>query len=451
MLRFHFLRKYLHHPRLNPSELEFLPAAVEIVERPPSPLGRLTLWVLCSLVVLVLLWSILGTVDEVAVAPGRLIPSGNVKVIQAEDKGIVKTIRVREGQRVTKGQVLAELDTTVSGVDVERVRKDIAYLALEIERLTAELEDRPFLPQSIPGLEQHDFTIQNSLYKSRMEEYRAKIRMAEDRVSQNQAALRAETINKRKNEELFGIAREREERIQSLFDQNAIARFVLLEYQSRRIELEQTIAAQEAGLEKLQFALAQSRRNLEGVKAERDREITTRMVESRRQWLTLRGELKKAEEKNRLTQLTSPVDGTLHQVAIHTIGGVVTEAQALMVVVPEGIALEAEVWASNKDIGFIRVGQMAAVKVESYDFQKYGTVEAVVTSISPDAVQDKERGFIYRVTLDLAKDHMLVNGNKSAFSPGMALAAEIKTREKRIIEFFLDPFRRYGGEALRER
>lgn len=346
MLRFRLWRQLWKHPRLNPPEMEFLPAAVEIVERPPSPLGRLTLWVLCSLVILVLLWSVLGKVDEVAVAPGRLIPSGNVKVVQAPDKGVVKAIRVKEGQKVQKGQVLAEMDTTVSGVDVERVKKDMAYLLLEIERLTAELEDRPFVSQPVPGLEKHDLMVQDSLYKSRMEEYHAKIKMAEDAVSQNRAALRAETIHKRKNEELFGIAREREDRIQKLFDQNAIARFVLLEYRSRRIELEQTIAAQEAGLEKLQYALAQSQRNLEGVKAERDREITARMAESRRQWLTLRGELKKAEEKNRLTQLTSPIDGTLHQVAIHTVGGVVTEAQPLMVVVPQGIALEAEVWAS---------------------------------------------------------------------------------------------------------
>lgn len=445
------LAKFLRKTKLSSSEIEFLPAAVEILERPSSPFGRVTLWAIFFLVAAILLWAIIGTVDEVAVAPGRLIPSGNVKVIQPEDKGVIKSILVKEGQRVTKNQILAELDTTVSGVDVQRTRKDISYFTLETERLLAELQDKPFTPQLMPGIEKTDFDVQTSLYQSRMEEYRSKVRAAEDSISQNLAALRSLKINKAKNEELFKISSEKETKIEKLVEENAVAKFVLLDYRAQRIDLEQTVASQEADMEKLQYAIAQSRQNLESIKAERNREITSTLVESRRQLQTLLGDMRKAEERNRLTQLKSPIDGTVHQIAIHTVGGVVTAAQTLMVVVPHDVTLEAEAWVANKDIGFIQLGQDAEVKLETFDFQKYGTIDAKVTGMSPDAIQDKDGGLLYRVTLDLSQDYMRVDGKKVLFAPGMALTAEIKTRQKRIIEFFLDPFRRYGNEALRER
>jgi len=162
-------------------------------------------------------------------------------------------------------------------------------------------------------------------------------------------------------------------------------------------------------------------------------------------------ELKKAEEKHRLMQIRSPIDGIVQQLEIHTTGAVVTPAQPLLQVVPDTGMLQFEVWAINRDIGFIYEGQCAEIKVETFSFQKYGTLDAIVETVATEAVDDQQKGLIYRVLLSSDIDYFIVEGKKISLIPGMAVTAEIKTRQKRVIEFFLDPFRTYASEGFRER
>jgi hemolysin D len=175
------------------------------------------------------------------------------------------------------------------------------------------------------------------------------------------------------------------------------------------------------------------------------------MVDDRKQFQAYMEEVKKAEEIDRLSRIVAPIDGKVSQLAVHTVGGIVTAAQALMEIVPEDAEIQVEAWVANKDIGFIQQGQPAEVKIETFSFQRYGTIGATVVDISPDAVEDKEKGRVYRVLLSLDKNSFIVNDRKAAISSGMTATGEIKIKQKRIIEFFLDPFRQYQSEALRER
>ena len=433
------------------SETEFLPAALEIVETPPSPVGRMVLWSIIGLLVIGLLWSIFGYVDEVAVAPGKLIPVGFVKVVQAEDKGVVKVIHVQDGQKVKQGQLLMELDPTFSAADLARVKKEIAYYNLEIERLTAEKEDKSFSPQLTTELELKDIDFQLRLYQSRQNEFKAKVATAQSNIRQAEANLQIAYANQVKYQALYEIAKEREDRIQQLVNENAVALFVLLEYRSKRLELEQNLAAQVAEIARNESAIAQSREVMASVVAERDRDINTKLVEDRKLVNGYNEDIKKAAEKDRLSRIVAPIDGRVTQLSVHTIGGVVTAAQALLVVVPEDSSLEVEAWVANRDIGFVKPAQRAEIKIETFSFQKYGTIGADVIEISPDAIEDKEKGRVYRVVLKLDKDKVLVNDKEVYLAPGMTASAEIKIKQKRIIEFFLDPFRQYQSEALRER
>ncbi len=433
------------------SETEFLPAALEIVETPPSPAGRMVLWTIIGLIVIGLLWSIFGHVDEVAVAPGKLIPIGFVKVVQAEDKGVVKAIHVQDGQAVKQGQLLLELDPTFSAADLARLKKEIAYYNLEIERLTAEKEDKTFSPQLTPELELKDIDFQLRLYQSRQNEFKAKVATAESNIRQAEANLQIAYANQVKYEALYEIAKEREERIQQLVNENAVALFVLLEYRSKRLELEQNLAAQLAEIARNESAIAQSREVMASIIAERDKDINTKLVEDQKLVNGYNEEIKKAAEKDRLSRIVAPIDGRVTQLSVHTVGGVVTAAQALLAVVPEDASLEVEAWVANRDIGFVKPGQRAEIKIETFSFQKYGTIGADVVEISPDAIEDKEKGRVYRVALKLDKDNVLVNDKEVYLAPGMTVSAEIKIKQKRIIEFFLDPFRQYQSEALRER
>ncbi len=448
------IKKYIHKmsaESLTADDTEFLPAALEVTETPPSPVGRLVLWFIIALIITGLLWSVFGYVDEVAVAPGKIIPTGFVKVVQAEDKGVVKAIHVQDGNQVKQGQLLVELDPTMSGADLARIQKEMAYYTLEIERLMAEKEDRQFEPQPSSDLDAKDLDFQMRLFQSRQNEYKAKTAAAEANIRQAEASLNIAYANQAKYAALYEIAKEKEARIQQLVDENAVALFVLLDHRSKRLELEQNLSAQAAEIARNESAVAQSREQLASILAERDRDINTKMVEDRRQVVAYSEEIKKAAEKDRLSRIVAPVEGQVTQLALHTVGGVVTEAQPLMVIVPGGSQLEVEAWAANKDIGFIQLGQRAEVKIETFSFQKYGTIGAEVVEISPDAVEDKEKGRVYRVVLRLDKDHVLINGKEVFLSPGMTANAEIKIKQKRIIEFFLDPFRQYQSEALRER
>lgn len=437
--------------KLSSTETEFLPAVLEVVETPPSPIGRIMLWTIAALFTIALLWSIFGYVDEVAVAPGKLIPSGNVKIIQAEDKGIIKKINVRDGQRVKQGEVLLELDPTISAADFTRLRKEQAFYTLEIERLMAERENRPFTPKEIPAMDPKELEFQQHLYYSRMAEYRAKKSSYEQAIFQSESDLTMALSARERYQSLYEVAQEKEARIQQLVDQNAVAYFVLLDHRSRRMELEQNVAAAKANISKSEFALTQSRESLRGYIAEWEREINTKLVDDRRQSQSVAEELKKAEEKNRLSQIVAPIDGRVHQLAMHTLGGIVTSAQPLLIIVPEDVVLEAETWVANKDIGFVQLGDRAAIKVETFNFQKFGTVSGEVVELSPDAVEDKDKGRVYRAVIRLHSDSVQVNGKQAPLNPGMSVTAEIKTREKRVIEFFLDPFIKYQSEGLRER
>ena len=435
-------------------ETEFLPAILEVTETPPSPVGRMVMWTIVILLVTGLLWSVFGTVDEVAVATGKVIPVGQVKTIQSKDKGIIKNIYVKEGDYVHAGDLLIELDPTSTGADLDSLKKRMAYFALDIERLNAELTDTAFAPQLSPDLEEKDILAQTALYQSRTSQQRAEISAVKMTIDQKQAALRSEETNYQKYQGMLDIAQDKEARLESLVRENAIAGFQLLEQQSQTINLSKTLEAQVDLIEKARAELAEANQRLANVDATYKKDIMTNLVEARKQYYALAEEIKKADENSRLSKIIAPVDGRINQLAMHTVGGIVTDAQALMIIVPDDVVMELEVWADNKDIGFINLGQTAEVKVQTFNFQKFGVVDAEVAEISPDALEDRsnqEKDKKYRLALTMTKQDMIVGGKSIPLSPGMEVTAEIKIKTKRIIDFFLDPFRQYTSEALRER
>jgi hemolysin D len=432
-------------------ETEFLPAALEVVEANPSKNGRIILWTLIVMIISVLAWAFCGSIDEVAVAQGKLIPTGNVKILQAEDKGVVKAILVKDGDKVQRGQPLIELDTTIAAADLARIRKEIASYRLEMDRLLAEQEGRPFIPQKYPGLEERDLEFQLRLYQSRLFEYQTKLASATAGIMQNQASLDSARSSYAKTKALYEIAKEREAKVAKLVAQDVVADFVLLDYREKRLEMEKELVEQADEIERLKWMLKQSRDTEENIRAGRIRDINDKLVEDGKALQADMEELKKAEEKIRLACITAPIDGRVSQLSVHTVGGVVTAAEPLLEVVPEDAKLQVEAWVANKDIGFIKKGQKAAIKIETFNFQRYGTLTGEVAEISPDAVDDKAKGRVYRVLLNLDQTLFFVNGQNVCLAPGMTATGEIKIKKKKIIDYFLDTFRKYRSEALRER
>ena len=194
---------------------------------------------------------------------------------------------------------------------------------------------------------------------------------------------------------------------------------------------------------------------LERRKAERAAAFAARVAKERSEAMRLAArleqELAKAEERLRSRVLRAPVDGTVQQLAVHTVGGVVSPAERLMIVVPSDAALEVEALAANKDIGFVHAGQEAAIKVESFPFTRYGLVDGEVAHVSADAVADESLGLVYPMRIAMASERILVGDAWTPLAPGMAVTVEVKTGQRRALDFFLSPFRRYQDEAMRER
>lgn len=448
-----FLKKRNNNPQeLSKDELEFLPAALEVVETPPSPIGRTVVWLLISAFTIALIWACIGHVDEVSVAQGKVIPSGYTKTIQAYDTGVVKQINVKDGSKVQPGDVLVELDTTITAADLARQTKEKSYYQLEIQRLLAEQTGQPFVPDPNIGADPKDIQYQMQLYSSRMAEFQAKVATAQQNANQAQAAVASAEETRNKLAMQLELAIDRENRMKTLIEQAGISHLQYLDSKEKRMTTQEDLSVQNSEIVKANHALLQSMESLNGVVSEQQRDVMTKLVDDRHQLQAIEEELKKAQEKYLLSRITSPIAGTVHQLAIHTIGGVVTPAQSLMLIVPDNEQMEIEAWVANKDIGFLYEGQDAEIKVETFNFQKYGTLDATLVELSSDAVEDKDKGLVYRALLRTNIDYFSLANNRTVYlSPGMAVTAEIKTRQKRIIEYFTDPFIKYKSEGLRER
>ena len=218
-------------------DTEFLPAILEVTETPPSPVGRAVLYIVLVLLIAFLAWSVLGHIDETAVAAGKVIPAGQVKVVQVKDKGIVQKILVKEGDFVKEGDPLIVLDPTRTTADVENLRKRAAYYRLDAARLEAEAEGRPFSPEREGDLDARDYSMEMTLYHSRRSQYRADIEAAQSAVRQKREAVEAARTNYQKYTELYHIAIDKEQRFAMLLQQDAVSEMQLLEQRAQRIEL----------------------------------------------------------------------------------------------------------------------------------------------------------------------------------------------------------------------
>lgn len=437
--------------RFNQDDKEFLPPSVEILQTPPSPAGRVLIYAIISLFIIALAWACIGEIDEVVVAEGKIIPAGYTKTLQSEDKGIVSKINVKNGDHVTEGQVLMTLDPTVSEADLNTLKKDIAYYELNLERVAAELNNKPFVIPENPNYADKDKIQQRALYDSRMAENRAKLNYYDAQINQKQDVVNVHQASLRKNQALYEIAVDKEKTVEELERKDAVGHFTVLQYRSERIDLEQNIAMGKAELSAAVTDVNAVKQAKAQYLAEWNKELQSEMLDFRKQYNTLKENERKAELKNRLIEIKAPVNGAVHQLEIHTIGAIVREAETLMNIVPDGTPMEVESFIANKDIGFVHPGMRVEVKVETYNFQKFGVLNGKVREISPDSIEDKERGRIFRVMVDLDDQALHYDNKNLKVYPGMSVSAEIKTRKKKVIDFFLEPFQTYKSEALRER
>ncbi len=438
------------------AELAFLPAALEVSETPVPPLARATALTIAAFVTVTLAWASIGDLDIVATAPGKVIPSERVKTIQPLETSIVRAVNVAEGQYVEAGDALVELEVTGGAADVSRVAAELATARLDAARLEALLKPDPekaFAPPA--GLPTHLAAVQAALLSSQLQEHRAKISALAAELSKKQAELKTTAADLKRLKEVAVKILDETERRRILAEQGYGS-------QIDRARSERELADNQGQYEVQTAKLVEIRAGIESVKSQINqtreefrRDNTAKLTEAKTKAATSEQELAKATERQRVQTLRSPVAGTVQQIEVHTLGGVVTPAQKLMVVVPRDSVLEVEAKLPNKDIGFVEPGQEAEVKVDAFPFTRYGTIPGKVELVSLDAVRDEEsqaKEYYFPIRLSLPTASIRVeNGKVVPLSPGMTVVAEVKTGSRKPIEYVLSPLKKYLSETGRER
>jgi len=454
-------------------ELEFLPAALEIVETPPSPIGRAIGGTVIGLFLFAFVWASLGHVDIVAIAPGKIIPTGYSKLIQPFETGVVHAILVTNGQTVRAGDVLIELDSTINEGEISHLRGDLQSAQLDVARLRGALTDTDdpmsaFHPPE--GANPALVAMQRQFLVAQVTEHRAKIAALDGQRAQKEAELGTISATVDKLDAVIPTIEERVNIRKALNEYgNRLQYFEVLQ---QLTESQQERLVQKSHLKEAKAAVAAIIETRGQTNAEYRRTLFGELAEAERKAAGFAADLSKAEQRTKLQQLTAPVSGIVQQLSVHTVGGVVTPAQSLAVIVPSDSQLEIEAMVNNRDVGFVHAGDEVEIKVDTFDFTRYGLLHGQVLSISSDAIvrdnsadQSKEKQpgsaaggsepkgqeLTYAARISVDRTQMQVEDKKVNLSPGMAVTAEIKTGSRRIIGYLMSPLVKYKQESLRER
>lgn len=411
----------------NETEAEFLPSALSIQERPVSKASRLLAKLVILFLSLLLLWSIFGRIDISVNATGKIIPSARVKTIGSVDVASVKAIYVTEGQFVKAGQLLVELDSSSFDNDSTKFTNDESLAKLKAARSREVIKyvdamSEPKLP-AIEGIDADRIASENMHLKSEYREFSDKVKRMNAEIDRYSKGL--------------AVATQKAKDFKELATAGDVSQHQYLEKEEARLDM--------AG--RLQDAKSQKAM----ITSEAKRVAFDALKEATRMENESHHEAKKASSHSKLLKLTAPVDGTVQQLNVLTVGGVVPAAQPLMQIVPAVSAIEVEVQIESKDIGFVHEGQRAAIKIDAFEYTKYGLIPGKVTQVSRDAIQDEKKGLLYNAIVRLEKSSISINGKNIPLTAGMGAQVEIKTGTRRVIEYVLSPLLQHKRESLNER
>lgn len=439
---------------------DFKPILTEIEERPANPLGAIFLWTIIAFMVVVMLGLYLVKVDVVVSARGKIIPLGDVKVVQPLETGVVTGIHVKEGDFVTKGAILLEIDPSIDKADLEGKEKNLKFSRLAMERINAVLSGNGFSPHrknyppDVVATQVRRYSAQKAVYTSTLQEKEKEYREA-------QSMLNTVTEEIKKLRDLLGITVEDERRQKALVEIGAMAENRYREKMKERMNLEREIDVKGGQLEQAATKLERIKDEIETFKNSFKEKLLSEFSTNMQGKNVLEAEVSNLRFKQEKKYIVSPVSGYVNQLPVKTIGGVVTTAQPVVSLVPENTPLLVNALVFNKDIGFVKEGQSCVIKVDTFDFQKYGTVEGLVQTVSPFSLDEKgneresqegNKAGSYPVYVKMISEKLFTkDGTEYSLKPGMSVTAEINVGKRRVIEFFLFPIIKYLDEGLKVR
>jgi hemolysin D len=472
-------------------ENEFLPAALEILETPASPIRTAFIWFIAAVVGSTLLWSYLGTFDIVSTAQGKIQPTGRVKVIQSIEVGKTRSIPVTNGSHVKAGDVVVQLDDTELKSDEEAISVNLQAYRGEMVRRKAVLatveqwrdegiwttaktiSEAPLAftddtPVSIRDREQ-------SIYRADLSQLASSLTNLAAQHTQQQATVARLQQTMTAQKRLVDTLNERVAIRSTLVDQAAGSKSGVIDAQETSQKEEATLAEETGQLEEAKASLSVTSSDGEKTVQTFVADNVQKAGDASRQADELDRQLVKARSRREAMTIATPIDGTVQSSSINTVGQVVTTGVELMRIVPDNSALEIEAYLPNSDIGFVSIGQTVVVKVEAFPFTRYGVVHGRVTAVATDAIPEPDanqlegdptkqlqatvpttnvqrvQNLVFPVTIKLDNSTMNVDGHSVPLSAGMAATAEIKTGKRRILEYLFSPIVEVTSQSMQER
>lgn len=433
-------------------DYEFMPATIEVLDRPPAPYSRAMLIFVIVFSAFVIGWASYAKMDIVVSAMGVVIPKDKVKVIQSVEPGKVTAIHIRDGQLVKKGDRLISMDSADAVTDIDSLKSERLKSELTLLRLKAQLAYDVTLFTPPEGTELNSINLQKDLLKQTITAQTEKIYSLNSEIERCFAEKESLQANVDRLNQSIPLSTELYEKKSTLAERKLISNVELIQAEIEMSDTKHDLINAKGRLQEVEARLDRAKEEKQLAETEYKRTILTKWEEERNKMETLSHQLAKAENKQTHCELVAPADGIVQQLTVNTIGAVVTAAQPLLIIVPTGGGLEIEAKVLNKDIGFITKDQDVSVKVTPYNFTRYGDLEGKIDWVASDAVIDQELGPIYpiRVSISDYKLPNVVNGKRGVITPGMVITADVKIGSRRVIHYFLGPILRYKDQSLRE-
>lgn len=397
-------------------------------------------------------WAHFSLVDEVAVAGGEMVPSQQIRPVRAVEAGFISNIRVSEGDIVEAGDILIEQDSSVPEAEVIRLREAAQLIQEDIARLEAESQGESSAGSAFQDrlltARLQDFDTRRAAAIADTNRFEAAIAEAQQRL----ARLQENLVNAR---ETLALAREREASLQGLIDNGAVPRFDYLEARDRTIQaqdqvtsIEREISGQQQQIRQAEAAYQSAQQNAESLSSQRQSEILTQLNQRREELANVMGQLESATRQQERETLRAPISGRIYNVQATLGEGTVEPGEELLSILPEEQELMLTVKLLNQDIGFVEPGMRAKIKLATFPFQEFGTLDGELVQISPNATMDENLGLVFTATIRLNQDSVRVRGQDVPLTPGMAATAEIVTRQRSILTFLMEPITRRFDEAF---
>ncbi|MFT3810506.1 MAG: HlyD family type I secretion periplasmic adaptor subunit [Micropepsaceae bacterium] len=439
-------------------ETEFLPAALEILETPPRPLGRLVLWTIVVAAATAIAWSILSHVEIVAVAEGRIVPRERLQLVEAPDPGVVRRILVQEGEQVKAGQALVELDPAVAGAEAVATRTEYETALLTKARAAAMLA---YIDRKDPastsrlvapdGVDEDAAAAAAEVVKARIQSYEARLAGLSERAAAAASTKRMVEAELAKLRGILPLIREQVVSRRGLVAKGLSPRLPLLQLEERLVEIQGQIEVRSADIERANAEISALSNEQIEVRETFRADAAAELSEAEGVLNTRVAAVARAKQREGFQLLAAPVDGTVHEIAVTTVGEVVEAGDPIVTVVPVGEDFIVEATVLNKDRGFVRSGDPVRLKVEAFPFTRYGYIEGTIEHLSPDAISDEKKGLVYPARIRPASTNLDLEGRTMPIAPGMSVQVEIVTGERRVIDYILSPIAKATHEAGRER